>query len=182
MSKPLKAHSACELIDLIGVHTAIGNNTAKSNLVVFGLCTNSLNNTVHGKNGVEVVGRNNKSPFGMLQGRCKAATDHIAKHIKNNDIGFIEKVMFFQQLDGLTDHITAAACTRGWTTCLDAHHAVIALVDKVFDAQLLTVKLHRLQNINNGGHEFFRKREGGVMLGVAANLQDTLTQLRKGCR
>ena len=85
----------------------------------------------------------------MLQGRCKAAAHHVAQHVKNHDIGVFEQMVFFEQLHGLPDHITAAAGTRRWTTSFDAHNAVVAFKYKVFYAQLFGMKVHGLQHIDH---------------------------------
>ena len=65
--------------------------------------------------------------------RCRKATAHnVTQHVENHHIGVIKQVMFLQQLHGLTDNITAAACTRWRATGFNAHHAIVAFIDIVF--------------------------------------------------
>ena len=89
MRGQFQANAIVVLVNLICGCTAIGNHTAQANVVIFGLGTNGLNNAVHGKDGVKIVGRDNHGAVGMLQGSGKATAHHIAQHIKNDHVGVL---------------------------------------------------------------------------------------------
>ena len=118
----------------------------------------------------------------MLQGGCKTTAHHIAQHIEDDHVGVFQQMVFFQELDGLTHHIAAAAGASGWATGLDAHHTVVALKHKVFYAQLFGMKVHGFKHINHRGQHFFGERESAVVLGVTTDLQHPLAQSGKGGR
>ena len=80
----------------------------------------------------------------MLQGRRKAATDHVAQHVKNHHVGVFQQVMLFEQLDGLTHHIAAATCTCGRAASFNAHHTVVAFENKVIETQFFGMEVHGL--------------------------------------
>jgi hypothetical protein len=92
---------------------------------------------VHGEDRVEVVGGDDQRPVGVLQRGGEAAADHVAEHVEDHHVGVFEQVMLLQQLHRLADDIAAAAGAGGRAAGLDAHHAVVALVDEVLGAQLL---------------------------------------------
>ena len=112
----------------------------------------------------------------MLQGRCKAAADHVTQDVKNHHVGVFQQVMLFEQLDGLTHHITATACACGRSTGFNAHHTVVAFEHKVIEAKFFGVKVHGFQGINDCWHQFFGQRKRRVVLWVAPNLQHSLAQ------
>ena len=85
--------------------------------------------------------------------------------------------MLFEQLDSLADDEAAAAGARRRAAGLDAHHAVVAIGDEIFGAQLLAVEVHRLQRVDHRRREALRQREGRIVLGVAADLQHALAEL-----
>ena len=118
----------------------------------------------------------------MLQGRGKSAADHIAQHIKNHHVGVFQQVVLFEQLDGLSDHIAAATGSRRRAAGFDAHHAVVAGENKVFQPQLFGMEIHGFQRVDHRGIELLGQGEGGIMLGVAADLQHAFTQLAEGRR
>jgi hypothetical protein len=89
-------------------------------------------------------------PARVLERRGKAAADHVAEHVEDHDVGVFEQVMLLQQLHRLADDVAAAAGARRRAAGLDAHHAVVALVDEILDAQLLGVEVDRLQHVDDG--------------------------------
>ena len=182
MGQAIEANPVCEAIDLVGLGAAVGNHAAQPHLVILGLGIDGLHDAVHGKDGVEVVGRHDERAVGVLQGCGKSATNHIAQHIEDDHIALIEQVMLLEQLDRLAHHIAPTARAGRRAARLHAHHAVVALVDEVFDTQLLGVEVDRLQDIDDRGHERLGQGEGGVVLGVAANLNDTLSEFGEGHR
>ena len=90
-----------------------------------------------------------------------------------------EEVMFLEQLHRLSDDITAAAGAGRRAASFDAHHAVVAFEHEVFDTKLFGVKVHRLEHVDDGRHQLFRQREGGIVFGVAADLQNAFAELRE---
>src|ERR1700734_3124732 len=85
--------------------------------------------------------------------------------------------MLLQKLDGLADDITAATSSRRRAAGLNAHNARVAGGDEIFDAQFFAVKLHRLQSVDDGRDQALGEREGGIVLRVAADLQDAPPEL-----
>mmetsp|Transcript_71777 Transcript_71777/g.198876 ORF Transcript_71777/g.198876 Transcript_71777/m.198876 type:complete len:207 (+) Transcript_71777:1000-1620(+) len=115
----------------------------------------------------------------MLQRCGKAAADHITEHIEDHHIGVFQQVMLLEQLDRLTDHVAATAGAGGRAAGLDAHDAVVALEHEVLDPQLFGVEVDRLEHVDDRRQHLLGQREGGVVLGVAADLQHPLAQLGK---
>src|SRR5262245_39284435 len=91
-------------------------------------------------------------------------------------------MMLLQQLNGLADDIAAATSPGGRPACLDAHHAVVALIDEVVSAQLCGVEIDLLEDVDDGRHQTFGQREGRIVLGVAADLKYALAELRESDR
>ena len=118
----------------------------------------------------------------MLQGCGKSAAHHIAQHVKDHYVGVFEQVVFFEQLDGLADHVAAATRARGRAAGFDAHHAVVAGENKVFQPQLFGMEIHGFQRVDHRGIELLGQGKGGIVLGVAADLQHAFTQLAEGRR
>ena len=126
---------------------------------------------------VEIVGGDDERAVGMLQRRGEATADDVAEHVEDHDVGVLEQVMLLQELHRLADDIAAAAGAGRRAAGLDAHDAVVALVDEVLDAQLLAVEVHALQHVDDGRHEPLGQREGRIVLRVAADLQHALADL-----
>jgi hypothetical protein len=115
----------------------------------------------------------------MLQ-RCREAAAHdVAEYVEDHDVGIFEEMVFFEELDGLTDHIAAATRTGRRAAGLDAHDAVIPFEGEVFDAQLFGVKIHGFEHVDDGRHQTLGQRESRVMLRIAADLQHALAELGK---
>ena len=174
MCRQLQANLVVVFVNLVGVFAAVGNHAAQAHVVVFSLGTNRLHDAVHGENRIKVVGRDDEGTVSVLQWRSKTAAHHVAQHVKNHHVGVFQQVVFLQQLDRLANHIATTACPCRWAACFNTHHAVVARENKVFHPQLFSMKVYRLQHVNDGGQHFFGEGEGGVMLGVAANLQHPL--------
>ena len=87
--------------------------------------------------------------------------------------------MFLEQLDRLSDDEAAATGSGRRPAGLDAHHAIVAFDHVVFRAQFLGMELHRLQRVDDCRSEALGQREGRIVLGVAADLQHALAELRE---
>ena len=87
MRHGLEANPRIELINLIGVFTAVRNYTAQTDVVVFCFCANRLNDAVHRKDRVKIIGSHNQRPVSMLQWGSKATANHVTQDIKDHHIG-----------------------------------------------------------------------------------------------
>jgi hypothetical protein len=52
-------------------------------------------------------------------------------------------------------------------------------IDEILDTQFFRVKIDRFQRIDHRWDQAFGQRKGGIMLWIAANLQDPLADLRE---
>ena len=182
MRHGLEAGGGIELVDLVGLVAAVDDDATQTHVVIFRFGTDRLHDAVHREDGVEVIGRDDQRAVGVLQGCGKSAANHIAQHIKDHHVGVFQQVVLFEQLDGLTNHIAAAAGARRRAAGFDAHHAVVAGENKVFQPQLFGMEIHGLQRVDHRGIELLGQGEGGIVLGVAADLQHAFTQLAEGRR
>ena len=139
-----------------------------------------MNDAVHRKDRVEIIRSHDHGAVGVLQRCSKATTHHIAEHIKDHHVCVFQQVMLFEQLHSLSHHVATTAGTRRWAACFHTHHAVVALEHKVFDTQFLGVKVDGLQHVDHRGQHLLGQREGTVMFGVTADLQDPFPHLGKG--
>ncbi len=113
----------------------------------------------------------------MLQGGSEATADDVAEHVEDHHIGVLEQMVLLEQLHRLANDIAAAAGAGRRTARLHAHHAIVALIDEVLGAQLLGVEVDLLEDVDDRGHQPLGQREGGVVLGIAADLQHALAEL-----
>ena len=126
MGHCFEACAGIEFIDLIGVCRAIGNDSPQANFVIFGLGLDGSHDSIHGKDGVEIVCCNDEAVIGVLKGCGKSSTHHIPKNVKDHHVGVFQEVMLLEQLHGLSGDIAPAACSRWGAAAFNAHHAVVA--------------------------------------------------------
>ena len=112
----------------------------------------------------------------MLQRSREAAANHIAQHIEDHHIGFFQQVVFLQQFHRLSGDIPTTAGAGRRTAGFDALHAVVALKDVIFGPQFLGVEVHGFEDIDHRGHHLLGEGEGGIVLGITADLQHPLAQ------
>ncbi|CAI8161978.1 MAG: Uncharacterised protein [Prochlorococcus marinus str. MIT 9215] len=85
-------------------------------------------------------------------------------------------MVLLEQLHGLTCYVAAAACASRRATTFNTHHAIETRKHKVFRPQLLAVKVNLFKDVNHCWHHAVRKREGAVVLWIAADLKHPLAK------
>ena len=121
MGEPLQADRLVEAVDLVGLARPVGDDTAQPHVVVLRLGLDRRDDAVHRKDRVEIVGRDDQRPLGMLQRRGEAAAHHVAQHVEDHHVGVFEKMVLLEQLDGLPDDVAAAAGPGRRTAGFDTH-------------------------------------------------------------
>ena len=106
----------------------------------------------------------------MVERGAKAATDHIAKHIKKNDIIFVIETKLVQKFHRFAHDIAATTTTRRRTTGFEGVDASKAFNDHIFSFDLLMVKIVLIENIDHSILQHPGQRKGAIVLGVTANL------------
>ena len=87
MRHGLEANPGIELINLIRIFAAIRDHTTQTDVVVFCFCANRLNDAVHRKDRVKIIGSHNQRPICMLQWGSKAAANNVTQDIEDHHIG-----------------------------------------------------------------------------------------------
>ena len=118
----------------------------------------------------------------MLKWSRKTATNHIAQHVEDHHIGVLQQMVLLEQLHCLAGYVATAASTSWRATRLHTHHSVVSLEHEVFWLQLFSVKIYGFENINHRGHHRLGEGEGGIVLGIAADLKHPFPQLGEGGR
>ena len=134
------------------------------------------------EDGIKIVCRHNQAVIGMLQGCGKSTANHVAQHVENHHIGVFEKMVLFEEFDGLPGDVATTTGARRWTTAFHAHHTVVPGEHEVFGSKFFAVEVNFLKDVDHCGHHAVRQSEGAVVLRIAANLQNTLAEFGKGRR
>lgn len=132
------------------------------------------------KERIEAVVGDDHAVVGVVERGRKAAADHVAEDIEEDDVVFVKGVEFFEQFDGFTDNVATAASPCGRATGLNAIHAAVAFIDDIFGPDVLIVIVLLLEGIDDGGNEEAGEGEGAVVLGVTADLQDLFATFGQG--
>ena len=160
MSGQLEANLVVVFVNLVGVLAAVGNDATESNVVILCFCTNRLNDPVHGKDRIKIVGRHDKCAVGVLERGGETTAHHIPQHVKDDDVRVFQQMVLLEQLDGLTHNVSTTACACWRAARFNTHHAVVPRENKVFHAQLFRVEVNRLQHVNDGRQHLLGQGEG----------------------
>ena len=130
-----------------------------------------------------LAGGDDEDPVGVAvpHGQGKAAADHVAQHVVDDDIGLKALVgpFFLQLFQGGDDAPAGAAQTGGGAARLHADHARVAHAHHVVQA----VVLLGADQVQHGGRLLaLPEQHGGIGLGIAADLHDLIALFRPGRR
>ena len=117
----------------------------------------------------------------LADGGRKAAAHHVAEHVIEDDVGLVdvEEAQVLEEVEGGDDATAGATETGRGAARLDAEHAAKAHARDLVEALGVGVGLAEI--VHHGLERLATQQvDGGVGLGIAADLDDAFAQRGKG--